>query len=112
MKTLTISILPDNTEFFEYFIPGCSLPLTYVIGPNPGNGGSDIQTDTSGDNGSDHPASDSADKSSKSLASATDNSLPDTATSMYNYAAMGLALLLAGIVAMKVQQVRRKRENI
>ncbi|MFD0828348.1 SGNH/GDSL hydrolase family protein [Neobacillus sp. M.A.Huq-85] len=79
---------------------------------NPGNGGSDNQTDTSGDNGSDHPASDSADKSSKSPASATDNSLPDTATSMYNYAAMGLALLLAGIVAMKVQQVRRKRENI
>ncbi|MBI0578840.1 hypothetical protein IEC97_15855 [Neobacillus cucumis] len=79
---------------------------------NPGNGGSDNQTDTSGDNGSDHPASDSADKSSKSPASATDNSLPDTATSMYNYAALGLALLLAGIVAMKVQQVRRKRENI
>ncbi|TDK59730.1 hypothetical protein E2K98_17535 [Bacillus salipaludis] len=79
---------------------------------NPGDTGNDTTTENPGDGGSDHPASDSADKGSKSPAFATDNSLPDTATSMYNYAALGLALLLAGLVAMRVQQVRRKRENI
>jgi lysophospholipase L1-like esterase len=41
----------------------------------------------------------------------TGNALPDTATPMYNYLAIGLGLVLAGFAAMKVQQFRRK-ENI
>jgi lysophospholipase L1-like esterase len=43
--------------------------------------------------------------------SGTGHALPDTATPMYNYLAIGLGLVLAGFAAMKIQQYRR-RENI
>jgi lysophospholipase L1-like esterase len=40
----------------------------------------------------------------------TGHTLPNTATPMYNYLAVGLASILAGLGAMKIQQFRR-REN-
>ncbi|MED3562741.1 SGNH/GDSL hydrolase family protein [Bacillus xiapuensis] len=79
---------------------------------HPGNGGSDKPSDNLGDKGSDKPASDSGEKGSKNPSSGTDHSLPETSTSMYNYGGMGLALVVAGLVSMKVQQFRRKRENM
>ncbi|MCL6572990.1 MAG: hypothetical protein K6T88_15110 [Bacillus sp. (in: Bacteria)] len=41
----------------------------------------------------------------------TGNILPNTATPMYNYFAIGLGLILSGLVAMKTQQYRRRENN-
>ncbi|MFJ5714276.1 GDSL-type esterase/lipase family protein [Neobacillus sp. NPDC093127] len=74
--------------------------------PNPGDTGNDNPTTNPGDTGSDDPSSGGGgvDKSPVE----TGNHLPSTATSMYNYLAIGLALILAGLLAMRIQQKRRK----
>lgn len=45
-----------------------------------------------------------------SAAAATGHALPDTATPMFNYLAIGLVVVLLGLSAMKLQQVRRKED--
>lgn len=78
--------------------------------PNPGDTGNDNPTPNPGDTGSDDPSSGGGvDKGSSPVEAG--NHLPSTATSMYNYLAIGLAFLLAGLLAMRLQHNRRK-ENI
>ncbi|MFF2449577.1 hypothetical protein ACFVSW_21270 [Neobacillus sp. NPDC058068] len=79
--------------------------------PNPGDTGNDNPTTNPGDTGSDDPSSGGGDVDKGSSPVETVNHLPSTATSMYNYLAIGLAFILAGLFTMRLQHNRRK-ENI
>ncbi|MFJ5714308.1 SGNH/GDSL hydrolase family protein [Neobacillus sp. NPDC093127] len=79
--------------------------------PDPGDGGDDPTPP--GDNGGDNPTppgDNGGDDGSGSSPGPTDKGgkLPVTATPIYNYMAVGIALILAGLAAMKIQQVRRR----